>query len=307
MEPAILQPFLNPVKLHRIEPVQIARYVSKFFLDYFFIETVREWEDPKKPYYQPFMRADTITLQLQANINPIQIYLIRCDESIAYSNAFTQKQQYGLDPSWHIYEHTLPLALIPEGVYFIQVVAGTINLISEPLKIQNVWENSVLLEYQHYRFYGDVIFETGINFSLRVHGSIGKYITPASKDTTYEDQSLNLTMIHSVPYRVVPLLIGDAGGIPDYLIDKINRILGCSSLQIEGRYYTKGGTQLEPKALEDYRMRGWSIDMRERYNRHSQIDEGDATMTGVVMIAAASDTKGFGVTDGGDSVLTDAI
>jgi hypothetical protein len=306
MEPSILQPLINPLKFHRMEPPQIERYVSKHYLDYPFFDTLDEWEDPYRPFFQPWMQADTIKLQFQGNINPIQVYFLRCDGIVLLSETFTQKQQYSLDTSWHIYEYTKALSSFPEGRYFVKLVAGTLTFISEPLDIRAIQENTLLLEYNHFRFYADVIMETGITFSLRIPGAL-KTFTPASKDTTYEDQSLNLTMLKAVPYRVWQLLIGGVPGIPDYLIDKLNIILGCSNLQIDGRFYTKGSSQLEAKALENYRMRGWSIDMREKLNRMSVMDTGEATMTGVVMIAAASDTKGFGVTDSGDSVLTDAI
>jgi len=307
MNPTILQPILNPIKYQRIDPAQVARYVSKHYLDYSYHETIDEFEEPAR-YTQPWMISDVIRQQLQATINPVQIFVVDCKGRTVYSNAFTQKQRNVLDPSLYIYEHTMPLALFDEGIYFIKVVAGTINYISEPIEIKNVWENSLLLEYSHYRFYGDVIFETGFTSALRVLGSL-KHFQPASKDTTYEDQSLNQTLLHSVPYRVWPLVIGSAIGIPDYLMDKINLILGCSNLQIDGRYYTKAeGSRMEPTGVEFYPMRGYRIDMREKYNRMSVLDSGEATMTGVVMIAAASDTKGFGTTnDAADAVLTDAV
>ncbi len=108
------------------------------------------------------------------------------------------------------------------------------------------WKN------ENYRYYNDIIFETGFPPSLRVLGKI-KYKSPASRDTIYEDQVLNQSILNSVPFRIWELTIGGSSGIPDYLIDKVNRILGCSNLLIDGRLFTKSeGAKLEERALEDY-------------------------------------------------------
>jgi hypothetical protein len=303
----LIRPIANPVHYVPIDPPGIAKYVSRHYNDYLTHKTVDDWEAPHKPYKQPWMQADVIRQQFLSDTNPIEIYLLRCDGTIAYEGTFTQKLQNRLSPAWYYHEHELPLAMFDEGVYFIQIVCGTINRISELIELKTIHENSLLLEYSHYRFYGDVIFETGIQFSLRILGAITKKLTPASKDTTYEDQRLNLTMLKSDTYRIRELVIGDASGIPDYFIDTLNIVLGCSNLQIDGIYYTKAGGQLQPKRLEEYRYAGWTIDMREKYNRQSVVDEGTTTTNGLILIAAASDTKGFGIDNSADSIVMDAL
>jgi hypothetical protein len=236
---------------------------------------------------------------------PVNVQLINSFGVVVQTGLFQQKQRNRLNPDFYICQHSLSLAAVPEGAYKVRLTAGNNNLISEPIIVRNRFEFSVLLEYRHHRFHGDVVFETGFSPEIRVLGSLN-FKTPASKDTIYEDQSLNTTLIHNVPYRIHELILSDSFGIPDYFIDKLNRILGCSELFINGRQYTKAeGARLEESRIEDYPMRGWKIDMRDRLNRHSNHIEDNSPVIGSIVIAANSDSKGFGDTGGLNTVVID--
>ncbi len=297
-------PALNPVHFVELDPVVDPRYHSRFFDRSTFRETIEEWEQSVN-FCPIFQQSDTIRMQIQSSYSPISLQLKDRYDRVITSVSFAQKQQSLNMPGLFIYEAFLSLAAIEEGHYYLLMQCGNpvdISFISEPINIKEVHENSILLEYQNYRFYNDVIFETGFTPSVRVLGSI-KFKTPASKDTIYEDQVLNNTLLNSVPFRVWELVLSGSSGIPNYLIDKLNRILGCSSLSIDGRLFSKPeGAKLEEKALEDYPMRGWSIEMREKLNRSSNIYENESQVNRQHAIVINVDSKGFGADETGGNV-----
>lgn len=109
-------------------------------------------------------------------------------------------------------------------------------------------------------------FGTGFAPMLLVEGAI-IYKSPASKDSDFEDQPLDLTLLSSVPFDLYELIIGDARGVPDYMIKMINRILSCKYKKIDNRYYEKStGAKWEPNEQDGYPARGWRLEMREAEN-----------------------------------------
>jgi hypothetical protein len=277
-----IQSLLNPVKFILYTPDTDSEYLSRHMDDFFYYETIKPWQQ-RKSYYQPWMNVDTISLQFQSELNPVKISLIDIDERVYHSVNMTMGAYVFDNPNLHIYEISLPLTSYDPGLYFLKIEAGPltdgaypVTLISEPLEIAAVHKHTVLLEYQHYEYYNDIAFETGFAPELRVRATL-KYKNPTSKDTLFEDQPLNLKMLQSKPFRIWELKIGGATGIPDYLADALNRILGCSSILIDGKPYTKSeGAKMEESTQSNYPMRGWSVELRETENKVSNTYHGTA-------------------------------
>lgn len=300
----LIQPYLNPVKLHRAAPQEFAQYRSKHMDDHPYIDTVREWET-RRPYAQPWQQSDSIRLQFQSDYAPLLLSLVGVDGRIWYSGNMQPKQRNLDNPGMFIYEADLPLSPYPEGIYFLTLKVGaTTNFLlhSEPLKVLTEHKHSVLLEYKNSSFFGDIIFETGFSPSMRVRGSLF-YKTPSSKDSFFEDQPLNLKLLQSRPFDVWQLTVGGPSGIPDWLAKKLNRIFSCDELRIDGRQYTKAdGAKWEPNGIDNYPMKAWSIDLRETFNRDSVVTEGEATnITGTSMIVTV-DARGFGDSESASSI-----
>lgn len=297
-------PLLNPIKYHEVTPVQLPQYLSKSIEKYPFIETIEEWEQ-EVDYPQLWQKTDAITQQLLSGYGPVNMQIIDADNVVKIATNFTQRLQNKQDASQWVYENTTILNSLPKGYYFIKLSVGSSSptfLISEPQLVCDKIPDSVYLEYHHRSFYGDVFFETGLVFSSRVLGKI-KLSNPASKDTIYEDQPLNETLIWSYPYEVYDFLVGGSYGIPDYLIKRLNRVFGCSSTLIDGTAYTKSeGAKWERKSFDDYPLSGWTLELRQAINRASQVYENGTMQARQVSVVAAIDTKGFAISDTGAEV-----
>jgi hypothetical protein len=268
-----IQSFLNPLKFIPYSATNTPKYLSKHMDDFFYYETIRPWQQ-RRQYYQPWMNTDRISLQFQSNLDPVKVSLIDVDERVYNSTTFSQLLYSFDDPTMFLYEGGIDLNPYGAGLYFVKVECGVIDsdgnfpltLISEPIEIASVHKDSLLLEYSHYEFYNDIVFETGFAPEIRIRATL-RLKSLSSKDTFFEDQPLNMTMLQSRPYRIFQLLIGGAKGIPDYLADMLNRIFGCSNLLIDGKPFTKSdGAKMEDNSQDNYPMRGWAIDLREAEN-----------------------------------------
>lgn len=294
-------PRCNPLHYTQVDRPAIPQYLSKHMDDVPYLETIRPWQQCRT-FFQVWGTADTIRQQIHSEVAPVKLKVLDIDGIVKHQDLFLPKQQNFYKPGAFIYEHNLALNAFPPGVYFCQLEIGSLVFISDPIKISNSLADTLLLEYKHHRYHLDVIFETGFYPSIRITGSLNLK-SPQSKDTIFEDQVLGMTLQNSKPFRIMELLLNGPAGIPNWMIDKLNLILGCSTLSIDGRLHTKSaeGAKLEEKAFNSsYPMKGWSIDLRERYTRYSEIYEDDQAVNGQLVAIANVDSKGFGTEGGGN-------
>jgi hypothetical protein len=287
-------PYINPIKFHEINPVNIPQFISKHMDSYPFKDTILRHEQDVC-FKQPWTVNDSIRLQVESNYAPIELKMFRCsDNAELYSQTFDTRQQNLLLPDFYIRQIDVDLAAYPADVYYF-----TINdsLISEPFEVLEDAHNTLLVEYSHYEKYGGVRFSSPFNPSIRIPGSL-KYNTTGSKDVIYEDEPLNETMINSVNYRIMDFILGTSEGMPPWFSDKVKRIFGCSELKIDGRLYTKAEGSTWERVEEDYYpMQGWKIQLREKTNRDFLIYDDEVVIPGIAAAALIIDTKGFGIDD----------
>lgn len=308
MATTLIFSLLNPVKFHPEDGADaVSNYLTKYFDRTAYEATLDPHQEPMG-YLQPWQTSDTIRLQCISSYGPLTLSLIDSDGRVWLTSNFTQTAA-GPYADTFIYEISISLTTIPEGIYSLKLVAGSpvqITLLSEPFCLKEIQPLSVLLEYANYEFKEDMIFETGFAPSKRVKGKI-RYKSPASRDTLFEDQTSNQTLLDSKTYRVWELIVGDSYGVADYEIDTISRILGCSSVKIDGRAFTKAdGAKWEEAAQEDYPLRGWTIGLRESVNRNSNIYETDGIVNQLNYVVAV-DTKGWGFDSGSEQLINDIM
>jgi hypothetical protein len=262
-------PYLNPVKFHKLTPDETAKYLTRHMDDWNFSNTVPAYQI-KQHYYQPFQTSDSLELQLESSFTAHTAKIVDGCGVTVQTLTMVQGAESASEPGLFIYEISQSLAAIEPGKYYITINCNDeLVLVSEPIEIKEVHEYSIVIEYSHTQNKDGLIFETGKTLELRVGGHI-IFKEPASKDTSYEDQSYDTTTLDSVPYRIWELYVGGSTGIPPYLIDKINRILGCNSLKVEGIYFAKPeGAKLEAIVADDYTLRGWTVDLQEAENQYS--------------------------------------
>lgn len=301
--------FINPLKFHPLDNVQPAQYVSRFLDDWAFRRTIQPWEQ-KVCFLQPWGQFDAHKVQYTSNAAPIIFRLYDENGFLVHTQAMSTLQQDELRPTYFIRQIQVNLSAFAPGKYFYtRDIAGSL-MYSEPFEIKEIAQDGICLddqdptlyiEFSHYEPYQEIKFFAPFEGAIRIP-AILRYKQPASKDNIYEDQRLNQTMINAVPYRIHELIIGGNYGVPPYFIDKISRILGCSDVKIDGRLFTKNtGAEFEPTILQDYPMRGWALELREKLNRDTVIIENDVIIEGVVAAALLIDNKGFGTNPGDTS------
>lgn len=290
---------INPLALYEVDPAEVPQYISKHMDDYTYNERLNQYQQGAPQYYQPWQMNDVIALQIQNNAGQLEVEIMDCNANVIQSFNMDQKQQNTYQPEYFIYECAAALTLLSEGRYFFVIRIGspvTKSLISEPLYVKSRQENTVLIEYTHRKYYQNIVFETGIEMAIRVHGILRLKDTP-SKDTLYEDQVLDMTMIESKPYRLWEfILFGNEGGVPDWMQDKISQILGCSNLRFDGKYFSKNGESAkweDTQVFFNQALKARSIELREAINRNSKVIDTVANTNEQLVVALNVDSKGF--------------
>jgi hypothetical protein len=289
-------PFLCPVRFVDLDPVELPQYQTKHFDDYWFKEQLQDYETVVD-FKQKFQTSDTIYLQFEANFASIQLQVIDCEQNVLLTQAATQVRANKYLPGYYVYEITLSLAPFDPGTIWLKLNLGVGSkfCISEPIEIAETWPNTILFEYSHSKYHGDVIFETGIVFGFRCEGVIRR-LDPGSERTFYRDQKLNPTTLKVRPFRAFELGIGHLTGIPDWMIDKMDWIWSCDNVLLDGKSFAV----LEDSKFEDqeihkqYPLRHWTLNIQEGVNRASKIVGVNVNPNKKLMIVYQIDGTVFG-------------
>ncbi|WP_315823000.1 hypothetical protein [Paraflavitalea speifideaquila] len=224
-------------------------------------------------YFNPWQNDDTIRLQCLTNgLGPVTVDMLNCKAEIVGSYELDVKASNAVKSPYILYEGNIPLLDIPEDVYYLLLKAGTgtaiVNYISEPLWIRESWPETILFEYSNKVNKQAMIFDTGYNPSLRVEGRIGRY-EPGSHFATYENQPADIEMMDGIAFDTYNLEIGyHNGGVPDYKIRKIARIMLLSDTYIDGTAYTRNGdSKFDRTNFPGQPREYWSLGIRPRDNR----------------------------------------
>lgn len=290
---------VNPLELFDKARTLLPQYNTKFNDDFTDRESRKIWQGPGC-YFQKWQFNDAIFQQFVSNVAPIKIQTFDCNGlKVGASLQFTQKQQNRFVPGMYIYEGNLALNFITKkGRYRFEITIGDPilkTLESDWVDIAPLWDNTVLIEFTNSFYYADAVFGTGWNPNIRVEGWF-KDEAPASKDEIYTDQVYNQTMIFSDPFRVRQFIIGPGSGVPDWMPQKLNWILGCDSVFIDGRGFTKADSaQFKAQDLDvNYPYRGWSINLQDSLRRSSKVFPIDPTAGGKKLLVALNvETQGF--------------
>jgi hypothetical protein len=295
-------PYLTTLHYTEMDPVLIPQYISRFMDDWPFEETIKNYEQPVK-YRQVWLQDDAIREQIKTNYTPVVYKLFRCDGSEVYSQNFDTKQQDADNPGTYIRQVDLDLATFDPGAYYAQINIGSgpLVFVSDPFVISATAPNTVLLEFSHYEKFGDIYFGSPFNPMFRAPAVLD-YNDTASRDTIYEDDPANETLLQSIPYRIFDFKLGGARGVPPWLADKVKRIFCCQDVRIDGRYFTKqDGQKWDRSEQALYPMQAWTMQLREKLNRDSMIYENDAPIIGVAAAGLIVSPKGFGMGDNSGS------
>lgn len=266
-------PESNPLHFVPVTPNISPAYNTKFYDDYLFADTIRDFEE-QEPFYQPWQKNDTIFLQFQANFSPIQLDVQDCNLNTLLSLTCTQVRANKYLPGWFVYQAALSLSSLPDQKVRVLLTPGedpTAAQKSEWIELSTIIVNTVFCEYFNSRFHGDVVYETGIKFGLRIPGFLNK-TAPGSEDQLYKDQVLNQTLLSGKPFKNWKLFVGDGSGVPEWMIEKVNVAFCCNNVKIDGRLFAKlDGTKWTEFTEDKKRLTGYSIELLPGLNRSSKI------------------------------------
>lgn len=291
----------NPVRLYRRSPSQNAKYLHKHMDVYPFGDRRYFWQSASD-YKQLWQTTDVIPFQFQTTFSPISIQLVDRNDipvsgfNISAQNIIANEHIPGL----YCYEAFMSLATVPTtGCYQIRLTAGTGStketLYSDCQYISTTkLENTLMLEYSHPRYHGDIIFETGIKFQYRIPGFFG-FLDPVRKDESYKDQRANPTLLSSQVSRSWPVYFGHKFGLPDEVVDQLNLIWSCQNVTIDLMPYgiAEGG-KFEFIELQGYNRRGVMIKVEEGLNKYSMRYSVSSDPTKKVIMNLMVDPKAFG-------------
>lgn len=294
-------PFVNPVRFYDEDRANLDKYFTRHFDDWKFSERLLDWQSPEE-YCQCWTTDDIIYLQFESTFDPIIVKVIDSN-GIAQITlpALIGLPHKLLSNTWS-FEVSISLATLTTGCYTIQITAGTgpntKTLVSGCQYISETpIRNTLLLEYYNSRFHEDVMFESGIQFQFRVHGNIG-FLDPARKDEQYKDERYNPAMLSSKTSRLWPIVFGDEFGLPDDIIDLLNRIWGCSNVSVDNKSFgvSEGGKFEFFDVGNEYPKRGVKLVVEEGINRHSKIITVETDATKKLVHTVFVDKKVFGDT-----------
>lgn len=301
-------PHLNPVHFVPLGFTNPAQYHSVTMDQDWFKNRIRSWV-ANNDYFNPWQNNDTIKLQLQTNgLGPVQVEIMDCQQKVVATIPFSAVDTAAIKPPYTLYQVNIPLTSFEEGVYYMVITAGTgtaiTKFVSEPLHIKEDWPETILIEYSNNVNKQACIFSTGYRPSLRVHGRIGRY-EPGSKFAVYENQPADIELLNGIPYDTFPFEIGFAdGGIPDYKIRKISRIMLLTSTDLDGIAYTRNGdAKFERVNFPGQPREYWSLDVRFSDNRDGITLSTDGTINQNITIVYNINAAAFGENSGVSNVI----
>jgi hypothetical protein len=291
-------PFLNPVRFYDVTRATTANYQTKHFDDFMFAERLFYWEQ-KEDYKRFWQTTDIIPLQFESTFDPLIVTLINKYGTTIITLPALIGLPHKYIPNAFAYEIAMSLAGVTTGCYKLRITAGSAG------PTQKIYESgwqyissvaipgTVKFEYWHNRFHGDVMFESGIKFQLRLPGHLGK-LKPGRKSELYQDQKVNPYILSSKTFRVFPCYMGDEFGLTDDDIDLLNDIWSCNNVYIDNKSFAAVSDEFEFTETQNQPKRGVKIDVQEGLNRNSKIF-AQATDTGKkLMYSIFVESKVFG-------------
>jgi len=226
-----------------------------------FAKNQLQWYQSKRCYFQPFETGDRLRQQVIADTAPEDLKIVDCfTNQVIVSIPFALVPTVVLPetPTFSIYELDYSFAGLAIGRYY----ASLEDFTSQPFEIAAEHINTTLIKYKHSDNDYDVVFDTGIEFQLRVE-SLVDYDSPKANRDVYYDQPHNSTQLNSVTFRNFKLYLGFQWGLPQWMFDKVAHILGCDQVTYDDiAYQVAPDAEFEAEKNNDNNWMGGSIDVQ---------------------------------------------
>jgi len=256
---------LNPIKF--IDP-RLGKFDGQSYID-----LVNKFQE-SVCFFQKWQQTDSTTIQFLSDYS-IEFSVVDLETNSTVASLVPLEIPTALsNQTFKVYEVYINFQTLglPSGFYgfkveYVDVNLNDVVLWSEPIDLQDEHEATMLVSYKNSENNFSVIFHEDLEFNIRVDGVIANF-SPGADDIIYNDQKRNATMLDSVPYRIFTLFVGNETGVPDWFADKMNRIMSCDSIKIEGDHYQKiDGAKWDIKRIDGYPFSGLSIEIMPVENR----------------------------------------
>ena len=274
-----------------------AKYHTKDMNMSWFSEQVYKWINQNN-YWQPVQIGDIIPIQVQTNgLAPVTVYLYSSAGAIVQTVTLTQKTSNGLVGSNLLWEGEIDTTDVPAGSYYIYINAGGsggANRISEGILLSENCYDTLLFEYSNSVNKQAMIFDTGFTASMRVKGFFDNRLKPKYTGAFYEDQQMDIEILNAFPYETRELWIGLDDGVPDYVIQKLSRIMLLDTVFIEGiQYSLDKGAEWEEDFIPGNPKKYWKTIIRRAQNIDGTISTA-AGVSGDTSMVVTVDANAFG-------------
>lgn len=269
-------------------------------------------------YKQPVQIGDPLPFQLiTRGLDPIQWALFdQTGTQVASATLDKLAGVPGIASEYALYQKILDSNTIISGepmteqLYYWELTAGSgetaVVIASEVLDVKTDHPDTVAIEYTHSSNTQGMFF-IGTNFRgfLRVKGFFDNRVKPKYKGAFFTDEPQDITILNAIPFETMPLWIGLEDGVPDWVTQKVSRILLLDGSMIEGEAFSLDeNAEWDETFIEGSPKKYWTIDIRPAKNQFGttlNADGADATATMIITTQA----RYFGPNADNDSNTTD--
>lgn len=198
-------------------------------------------------YALKYLTTDTIRVQFTTSSDIIAFPEVRLFN--AKTNEITTLIPVKVHSTDEYSVYNVTLSNLSEGCYVFQFYLSEV-LASAPFSIHEELENSRLFEYTNEKNDHETVFAEP--FYFRVEGVfLPQALTPQVESNNFRDQRYIQHLLSASPYNIHTLSVGGKFGAPNYVEDKLNRILSCTSVLIDGEQYARAeGTSTEKEVFD---------------------------------------------------------
>lgn len=218
-----------------------------------------------KCYRQKWQTDDILKLQFKSDFSPIRLQVRDYRGAIVFSHQMSLIRTIA-DALY--FEDEIAFDFFEPGLYTLEVLGGDptlITLVSEPFQIAENWPSTILINYSN-AFNNNILWETGIDMNFRVDAVL-PFDSPNSVRTVYTDQPGSEVTVKGTPFRIFKLYVGCDGGIPPWVVDKLEEIVDQTDVFYDGKGFApNSGTTFQTTKIDRYPWAQWNIELRETNN-----------------------------------------
>lgn len=309
----LYDPELNPVVFYDEDRAATDEFQTKHFEEFPFEERGPEWYTYTR-VTRIWQTTDIVYLQFESSFDPIVVSLVDEHGVEVISLPALIGLPHKILPNTWAFEVDMSLAGLETGCYRFKRVLGSGD--NQKTQYSNWYyisadpiPGSIFIQYWHDRFFKDVMFESDIKFGIRVMGWID-YDRLGRKTALerYRDERYNPTTLNSKSAKNFPAHFGDEYGLPTDISNIIEQIFECRNVLIDNKPFAVAeGASFEYNDIEQYRLRGLSLNIEPGINRHSRIFSVETDTTKKLVHAIMVDKKVFGDTSNQGSANTTPV